>query len=561
MTIRKQIFILIGLTFSISSYSQDSGLIDIMTNEMSREFEVLGKEDPTAYYMDYSVYHTRSASFAANLGSLTNSLINNQRNALVNVRVGDYDKDHTQKDGDGHYGFGSSRGSSEYLPIDNNEKAIQFAFWRLTKAGYQSAEKIYKNLDFENDTIEIADFSIENSEIYLEDDNNIVAQVDTQYWEALVTNVSNAFSANEDILDAIVSVSLSGDRQYFCSTEGSKIIQNKNAAFVSISATIRANDKTSIPLYKTYFAYKPEGLPSEQELLIEANSILLKLDELKSAPITEPYSGPAILHPRASGVFFHEIFGHRIEGHRLKSETDGQTFKEKIDEQILPEMLSVDLDPTLREIDGQDLIGSYSYDDEGVKAGKVSVVENGKLKTFLMSRSPLDEIEHSNGHGRAQLGMPVVSRQSNMIVKSNNTIPLDELRERLILECSKQGLEYGYYFVDVTGGFTQTSRYQPNAFNITPTLVYRIYVDKREDELVRGVDLIGTPLAMFAEISACSDEMETFNGFCGAESGSVPVSATAPGLLVRRIETQKKIKGSEIKLPLLTNPAIQQKHD
>lgn len=253
------------------------------------------------------------------------------------------------------------------------------------------------------------------------------------------------------------------------------MIQSKNAAFISINASIRADDKTSIPLYKTYFAFDPEGLPSKEELIREATSIIAMLEELKSAPIAELYSGPAILHPGASGVFFHEIFGHRIEGHRLKSETDGQTFKEKVEEQILPEMLSVQADPTLRNFKNQDLIGYYSFDYEGVKARKVNVVENGKLQTFLMSRSPLEEIDHSNGHGRAQPGMPPVSRQSNMIVSSTETIPLDELRNGLIQECRKQGLEYGYYFVDVTGGFKQTSRF--NLMLLTsPLLTFIEYI-------------------------------------------------------------------------------------
>jgi TldD protein len=128
-----------------------------------------------------------------------------------------------------------------------------------------------------------------------------------------------------------------------------------------------------------------------------------------------------------------------------------------------------------------------------------------------------------------------------------------ELRKMLIEECKKQKKEYGYLFMDVTGGFTTTQRAMPNAFNIFPTEVYRIYVDGRADQLVRGVDLIGTPLAMFSEIQAADDQAEVFIGFCGAESGSVPVTAIAPSLYVRQIETQKKAV-SQIEKTLLTRP-------
>ena len=107
-------------------------------------------------------------------------------------------------------------------------------------------------------------------------------------------------------------------------------------------------------------------------------------------------------------------------------------------------------------------------------------------------------------------------------------------------------------FDDIQGGFTNTGRMAPNAFNVLPVLVYRIYSDGRE-ELVRGVDLIGTPLTTFSKIVAADDAADVFNGVCGAESGWVPVSAVSPGLLISQIEVQKKDKAQE-RLPLLPAP-------
>src|SRR5438094_4206025 len=101
------------------------------------------------------------------------------------------------------------------------------------------------------------------------------------------------------------------------------------------------------------------------------------LKALRAAPVIEPYTGPAILSGRASGVFFHEIFGHRIEGHRQKDEAEGQTFTRSVGEKILPDFLSVTFDPTLKNIAGTDLHGWYEYDDEGVPGKPVKAVENG----------------------------------------------------------------------------------------------------------------------------------------------------------------------------------------
>ena len=98
-----------------------------------------------------------------------------------------------------------------------------------------------------------------------------------------------------------------------------------------------------------------------------------------------------------------------------------------------------------------------------------------------------------------------------------------------------------------------TGRFIPNAFNVMPTEVYKVYVDGRPDELVRGVDLVGTPLAMFSQITDAGDDPAVFTGTCGAESGWVPVTAISPSLLVKQIEMQKKSK-SQDRPPILERP-------
>src|SRR5438105_3789139 len=273
---------------------------------------------------------------------------------------------------------------------------------------------------------------------------------------------------------------------------------------------------------------------------------------LGRAPALEPYPGPAILSGRASAVFFHEVFGHRVEGHRQKLGIEGQTFKKKVNESVLPPEFSVYFDPTLRRLGGTDLAGFYRYDDEGVKARRVAVVDHGILKTFLMARSPIEGFASSNGHGRAQLGLTPVARQSNLVVESAQPHSAAELKRMLIEEIKRENKPYGLLFDDIEGGFTITMRFIPNAFNVMPVMVYRVYPDGRE-ELVRGVDFIGTPLTTFSKIVAADDQVAVFNGMCGAESGWVPVSAVSPGLLVSQVEVQKKLKSGE-RPPILPPP-------
>jgi predicted Zn-dependent protease len=279
------------------------------------------------------------------------------------------------------------------------------------------------------------------------------------------------------------------------------------------------------------------------------------LEALRKAPLTEPFNGPAILSGRASAVFFHEVLGHRLEGQRQRGDEEGQTFTKEVGKPVLPPFLSVSDDPTRSKFGDTWLSGTYAYDDEGQKAEKVDLIQDGVLKTFLMSRMPIASFGQSNGHGRAQMGRVPNGRQGNLIVTSTKSVPESELRKMLIDEAKKQGKPYGLYFEDISSGFAVTTRSSPQAFSVVPLVVYRVYVDGRPDELVRGVSIVGTPLAAMKSIMATSDKDEVFNGECGAESGSIPVSAVAPAMLLSEIETQKQKQGTQ-RVPILPNPSV-----
>jgi predicted Zn-dependent protease len=362
------------------------------------------------------------------------------------------------------------------------------------------------------------------------------------------------FARYPEILASSVSLGVQRETKYLVNTEGTRLEHGRGFARIIIAAQSKAADGMDLMTSETFDAADLGGLPKDKAVAGAIERVAQDLKGLLRAPVVEPYVGPAILSGRAAGVFFHEIFGHRVEGHRQKDESEGQTFTKSLGKPVLPEFLSVIFDPARRKAEGVDLNGWYAYDDEGVKAGPVTVVDHGILKTFLMSRSPVKGIDQSNGHGRRQAGYEVVSRQSNLIVESDRKVSEARLRELLIQEVQKQNKPYGLYFQDITGGYTMTGRGGAQVFKVIPLVVYRVYPDGRPDELVRGADIVGTPLASFAKILATSDRMGIFNGYCGAESGSVPVAAVAPSLLVSEIEIEKKPKAQD-RPPLLPAPA------
>jgi len=310
----------------------------------------------------------------------------------------------------------------------------------------------------------------------------------------------------------------------------------------------------NIERYYNFDWVDPKDSPSDKAVATASATLTKEMQGLVKAPLNEPSVGPAMLTGRAAAVFFHEVFGHRAEGHRQKDISEGQTFAKKVGEPILPDFLSIVDDPTTKKEGHDDLLGYYRFDDEGVSSHEVILVDHGTLKNFEMSRSPLADFPHSNGHGRRQLGATPVSRQGNLIVKSNKTVTNAELRAELIALVKKQNKQYGLLIDDIAGGFTFTGRGLPQAFQVQSLVVYKVFADGRPDELVRGVDIVGTPLAALTKIVATGDTPEVFNGYCGAESGSVPVSAVAPAILTTELEVQKKQTDTDAP-PILPPPA------
>jgi predicted Zn-dependent protease len=396
-----------------------------------------------------------------------------------------------------------------------------------------------------------ADFSGEPPSVYQEPPPPI-ANIDEQ-WAERARKWSADLAESPDVLSSNVSLSVQRLSKYMVSTEGTRLLHGRNFVSLSIVARGKATDGMDLIALQDYQAADLAHLPQPAEIEAAAKRVGHDVANLVQAPAVEPFVGPAILSGRAAAVFFHEIFGHRIEGHRQKDESEGQTFTKAVGTSVLPSFLSVVFDPTRRTLEGVDLNGYYTYDDEGVKARPVTVVENGILKTFLMSRSPIDGVDHSNGHGRRQYGLEAESRQSNLIVESKKQVSEQALREMLIAEVKRQNKPYGLFFDEITGGYTTTQRRGLQAFTVIPLMVYRVFADGRPDELVRGVDIVGTPLSSFAKILATSDKMEVFNGYCGAESGQVPVSASSPAILVSEIEIQKK-QHSQDRPPFLGRP-------
>jgi TonB family protein len=531
-------------------------LLDAMTTELNRAFSLLGKQGGDKqlppYFLSYAVSDATSVSIRAQFGALADSSSNHVRVADVQVRLGSPALDNTHGD---HRG---SAVNSLQLPLADDRAALGRSLWLATNTGYGAALDNYLRVKTEaevrakeEDTS--PDFSQEAPQSFIGKPAAAVV-VDRAAWEQRVRALSKVFREFPDVYQNVVLMTAQNETDYFASSEGSRLVTPHTQARIVAVAVTRADDGMDLFREQTFEAETVDGLPAQAELEAAMRALGTSLEALRKAPVTEPFDGPAILSGRASAVFFHEVLGHRLEGQRQRGDEEGQTFTKDVGKPVLPTFLSVADDPTLTKFDGTWLSGSYSYDDEGEKARRVDLISDGVLKTFLMSRLPIASFGSSNGHGRAETGHVPTGRQGNLIVTSTNSVPETELRKQLIDEAKKQGKPYGLYFEDISSGFAVTTRSSPQAFQVITLVVWRVYVDGRPDELVRGVSIVGTPLAAMKRIVATGDKSEVFNGECGAESGTVPVSAVAPAMLVSEMETQRQPQGTA-RPPILSIPS------
>ncbi len=539
------------------SAQQADPVLSAMKGELNRSFQNLKKATPPPYFLSYQLTDNRAVVITASFGALTGSTEGKTRLLDVDLRVGDYKLDNTHpiREGSAFGAFGERMGEPR-MPLDDAPDALSVALWQVTENRYRRAveqlEHVKANVQVK---VEQEDRSGDFSAAGVENYREPIAPffIDSKIWEEKVRKFSQPFAEHKEIIESSAQIDAEIETRRYVNSDGSQVLMSSPFYRLSISATAKADDGMELPLHQTYMSFRLDGLPGDAAVQKDVDRMVQTLLALVRAPVAEPFTGPAILSGRASSVFFHEIFGHRIEGQRQKNEDEAQTFKKKVNQAVLPDFISVYSDPTLHQLGETELVGYYPYDDEGVRARRVMIVERGVLKNFLMSRTPIEGFSSSNGHGRRQQGYKVVARQSNLVVESSKHVSRAELKRMLIEQVKAANKPYGLLFDDIEGGFTFTQRVIPNAFNVRPTVVYRIYPDGRE-ELVRGVDLIGTPLIAFSKILAADDDVAVFNGVCGAESGWVPVSASSPGLLISQIEVQRKEKSQE-RAPILPPPA------
>jgi predicted Zn-dependent protease len=519
-------------------------LADAMDLELRRSMEQLrAPRHPRPYYISYLVRDIENYCVWARYGSLYQDKREHKRICYADVRVGSYRYDNTSKGG---LSDSSEENETSYevteLPIENDLDSFRFSLWRLTDAKFRDAVSKFhgkksRDVSFLDQNRSLPSFQKLASERSV--DRLRAFEVDQEYWRQFVKKASVVFKKFPEIKNSYVEFSTDLVTKIFVSSEGVQRIWQE-------------------PLYSltAYFWYHTPDLDQDYSIVRHVARLdeLPDLNEFKKM-IEEKvrqfravahgdemtsYAGPVLMAPKAAGLFLHEVVGHRLEGSRLLSESEGRTFRDKVNRRIMhPDLTLID-DPGIKSLGSQSLIAHYPYDDEGAPSRRATLVEKGVLKGFLTTRSPLQKRGHqSNGHARNHSDERPISRMANLVVRSHSQHGWDDLKRMLIDEIKRRHLPFGIILLDVEGGETETEAYNFQAFLGQIAVAVKIYPNGKES-YVRGVDFVGTPLSSLNDIIAVGRDLVVDNGFCGAESGTIPVSTVAPAMLLSNLELQAK---------------------
>jgi predicted Zn-dependent protease len=529
-----------------------------MSRAMAR-LRLKGYEAP--YFISYSVRDYLTFEVTARFGAVVTKSQNRSRQASAEVRVGDYQLDNTSSERELQFDPADADAYEppSDAPLDDDPQALRGTLWLLTDTKYKRALAAYAKKRGRRATTVVED---ENLPSFSREPATRHADPATpfHYDEAQLVERARAASAlfkqYADLFDATVKLGADRVTRYFVNSEGAQVITERTIFSAHLAAATRAKDGMLLEHEKDFYGHAEAELPDDAKLAATIAQLAAELHALREAPVIDPYTGPALLMEEAAGVFFHETVGHRLGGERQNDETEGRTFKGQVGRRVLPDFLTVVDDPTARAVGSVSLNGYYTYDDEGVAARPVTLIHDGVLGDYIKSRTPIAGSLHSNGHGRAEGTADPMGRMGNLFVRASKQMPVAELKKRLLEEVRRQGKPFGLIIRDITGGSTNTSNFGYQAFKGMPRLVYRVDAKTGAETLVRGVEMVGTPLTTVSRIVAASDTAGVFNGFCGAESGFVPVSTVAPAVLMSEIELQRTQRAME-RAPILSAPWVE----
>ncbi|MBN8548381.1 MAG: TldD/PmbA family protein [Deltaproteobacteria bacterium] len=519
-------------------------LIPILRQASRRALRMKVSGFPGPYYTSFLLRDIHWFNTWSSAGSVYRKRSDHTRNVYCDLRVGSYRYDQTTN--------GGLQDNDEELesmnhitaPIDDRaHDALRLALWRLSEAKFREA---------------LSDYSTkESNRISTPDPNRHLASfhklkrhrsvkykkpeaVDEEKWTHFCKVASRWISELQQVSSSWVEFDAAQETKIFVNSEHRIVVQHQ--LVFSLSATLRklTSDGHTIEQDLVLNCGSQSELPDMRAFKRAIMKKYTQLQRLIRAKTIHAFSGPVLLAPAPAGLLFHEAIGHRLEGGRLLSAGEGQTFKGQEGKRVLNVDLTIRDNPKLRSFQGVRCIGAYDFDDEGTPARNAELIRDGVLLDFLSTRAALRKKGFvPNGHARNKKFQRPISRMGVTIVEGKDGLSFERLKELLIEQIKEQGKPFGMIVYETSGGETETTSYDFQAFSGEISFATLVYPNGKE-VCVRGVNFVGTPLQALNNILAVGSELEIDNGYCGAESGFIPVTTISPAILLSNLELQAK---------------------
>ncbi len=509
-----------------------------LADELARSMNELTLEGlPQPYFIQYHAWDRLAFSLDAAYGGLVGSDEDRFRTVRSLTRAGSYELDNTH--------FRASSGARAYLPIDDDYDAIRHAVWSMTDRDYKRTVEVLARkrayLEDKNVVDRPDDFS--PAELASEVEPSASVVFDERQWRDHVKQLSGRFAAHPRIQDSAVRLHVSGMNEWIVNSEGARLRMRDGGVSLRVEADIQASDGMFLADSRSYPAETVDQLPPIEKILSDIDEMSEKLIALSEAPVLEHYDGPVLFEPRAAGMMFEALFAYRLCAAPMQlgnSYWTDESLEKKIGRRVLPQTFTVVDDPGPRYDEDTYLVGSYRYDNEAVRAQRVTLVEDGILQTLLAGRAPTRKIKQSTGHARSGRNGAEASIGC-LYVSDANGMTADELKQALIQAARDEGIEFGLRVVSMEGGGA--------GWLGDPVYAYKVYVEDGREELVRGIEFLPIETRELKRILAAGVERKVYNS-----TGRPAVSIISPAVLFEEIELTR-IEEEHDKLPILESPA------
>ncbi|HWG59634.1 MAG TPA: metallopeptidase TldD-related protein [Candidatus Acidoferrales bacterium] len=527
-------------TQSGSAATPSDPILETMRVELARSKANLKMENvPAPYYIEYQLSDLDEYSAEAAFGALRGRGRIHTRMLRVVVRVGDYKQD-------SYYGPGE--GVADLAPLDDDPIALRWQLWVATDEAYKRANLALamKKAALSRYTADQPFDDFAHAPAVRSIQPIVRLDFDAKYWEAAIQSATNLYRTDPKIESLDANVQFRAVNEYFVNTEGSEVREGYAEYSLALNGTTQAADGMRLSRGPYYVASDWHELPSAQQFQADTTKMVATLKALREAPLVdEEYRGPVLFSSDAASDVFAGMVGQNVLGIRPRPGESARTAEEyssNYKSRVLPDFVSVLDDPTVKTFQGKSLTGSYQIDDEGVRAAKVPLIENGQLVNYLLGREPIRDFAESNGHGRAAPGRAPTPSIGTLIVESKQAVSPEDLKKKLMDLCRQEGKPYGYYAETLAG-------------DINPRLLYRVYASDGHEELVRG--------AVFNELDTRAlrnDLIAVGNDpLVSNREGAIPETVISPSILFDEIEV-KRTDGKNAKLPDYPAPDLISRH-